>query len=617
MSFRKYGGINYAPTNNITKNKYSTSENLDITGQLGQSNSSIIVKSCLDIQAGPNCSFTGSNGPTGYTGFQGPTGSQGPTGYTGSQSTITGPTGPTGYTGPTGSIGPQGFPGGNGLLLYFDEEGSLSETIGFTGTSSIIGPSGIQGYSYEFSNSFFIPGGPFEALIECQSESGGTTITISSITINDNQILSNSTVANVSSVKSLIQIQGLFTEYDISEGEILIVNIENTGSNPVTIYYQDITGISLITFSAPVIVTGPTGPTGYTGAPSTVTGPTGFTGADSFVTGPTGITGPTGSQGIQGFPGGSGLVLYYTTSTSLANVLPGTLVPSSSTITTTQTYTYIFDESFFIPSGPFQALINCQSTLGTTIKILSITIASGPNLCTSSTVATVTNVQGLVQVNGTFSSTNIVAGQIISIIIQNTGLNNATIFYQNAGGISLITFSSPVIVTGPTGPSGPQSTVTGPTGPVNSVTVATTSLNSTFYPLFVQAIGQTQNLFINTNTNGLNYNPSSGLLQSNQFNSGSDYRIKQNVTDLDETFYVDNLRPVTYINKISSTQDVGLIAHELQEEYPFLVTGEKDGPVNQSVNYNGLIGILIHEIKQLKAENKFIKEEINKIKLKL
>ena len=28
MSFRKYGGINYAPTNNITKNRYSTSENL-------------------------------------------------------------------------------------------------------------------------------------------------------------------------------------------------------------------------------------------------------------------------------------------------------------------------------------------------------------------------------------------------------------------------------------------------------------------------------------------------------------------------------------------------------------------------------------------------------------
>ena len=117
MAFRKYGGINYAPTNNIIKNKFSTSENLDITGQLGQSDSSIIVKSCLNIQAGPNCSFTGSNGSqgnTGYTGYTGPTGYEGPvgdvgpigdTGPTGADSVVTGP---TGYTGP---IGPQGLGG--------------------------------------------------------------------------------------------------------------------------------------------------------------------------------------------------------------------------------------------------------------------------------------------------------------------------------------------------------------------------------------------------------------------------------------------------------------------------------------------------------------------------
>lgn len=73
MSFRKVGGINRAPTNNIVKNQFSTSENLDITGQLGQINTSILVKSCLDIQAGPNCNFpgTGGNGSTGSTGSTG------------------------------------------------------------------------------------------------------------------------------------------------------------------------------------------------------------------------------------------------------------------------------------------------------------------------------------------------------------------------------------------------------------------------------------------------------------------------------------------------------------------------------------------------------------------
>jgi hypothetical protein len=43
-----------------------------------------------------------------------------------------------------------------------------------------------------------------------------------------------------------------------------------------------------------------------------------------------------------------------------------------------------------------------------------------------------------------------------------------------------------------------------------------------------------------------------------------------------------------------------LIAHELQEYYPFLVEGEKDGEQTQSVNYIGLIGVLIKEIQELK-----------------
>ena len=74
---------------------------------------------------------------------------------------------------------------------------------------------------------------------------------------------------------------------------------------------------------------------------------------------------------------------------------------------------------------------------------------------------------------------------------------------------------------------------------------------------------------------------------------------------------MDNLKPVLYENIITNKQDIGLIAHELQEYYPFLVQGEKDGEKNQSVNYIGLIGILINEIKGLKKEIKLIKENIN------
>jgi hypothetical protein len=91
-----------------------------------------------------------------------------------------------------------------------------------------------------------------------------------------------------------------------------------------------------------------------------------------------------------------------------------------------------------------------------------------------------------------------------------------------------------------------------------------------------------------------------GTVTANSFNALSDYRIKENVEILNENTVVDNLRPVTFINKKTNNRDIGLIAHELQEHYPFLVSGEKDGIAVQSVNYIGLIGILIKEIQDLK-----------------
>jgi Chaperone of endosialidase len=67
-------------------------------------------------------------------------------------------------------------------------------------------------------------------------------------------------------------------------------------------------------------------------------------------------------------------------------------------------------------------------------------------------------------------------------------------------------------------------------------------------------------------------------------------------------FKLDKLKPVTYLNKLTNKRDVGLIAHELQELYPYLVEGEKDGEKYQSVNYIALIGILIKEIQEIKKK---------------
>jgi hypothetical protein len=91
-----------------------------------------------------------------------------------------------------------------------------------------------------------------------------------------------------------------------------------------------------------------------------------------------------------------------------------------------------------------------------------------------------------------------------------------------------------------------------------------------------------------------------GTINGQPYPPPSDYRIKKDVEPLNSTYTVDQLRPVSYYNMLANKNDVGLIAHELQEVYPFMVNGIKDGPKNQSVNYTSLIGILIKEIQRLK-----------------
>jgi len=91
-----------------------------------------------------------------------------------------------------------------------------------------------------------------------------------------------------------------------------------------------------------------------------------------------------------------------------------------------------------------------------------------------------------------------------------------------------------------------------------------------------------------------------GTTKSSYFVSGSDYRIKTDVKPLDVTFAIDMLNPVVYKNKLSGKQDTGFIAHEVQEIFPHLVNGEKDGEETQTLNYQGLIAILTREIQELK-----------------
>jgi hypothetical protein len=68
---------------------------------------------------------------------------------------------------------------------------------------------------------------------------------------------------------------------------------------------------------------------------------------------------------------------------------------------------------------------------------------------------------------------------------------------------------------------------------------------------------------------------------------------------------VSDLRGVSFNWKKDNEKSYGVIAQELEEVLPELVRNGN----HKSVNYNGLIGVLIESIKELREEVKQLKEK--------
>lgn len=89
---------------------------------------------------------------------------------------------------------------------------------------------------------------------------------------------------------------------------------------------------------------------------------------------------------------------------------------------------------------------------------------------------------------------------------------------------------------------------------------------------------------------------SNGNLYANNFISSSDIRLKDNVETLQNALnIVQNLRGVTFTWKNTTTQQIGLIAQEVETILPSIVYGND----MKSVNYVVLTAVLIEAVKEL------------------
>jgi hypothetical protein len=95
------------------------------------------------------------------------------------------------------------------------------------------------------------------------------------------------------------------------------------------------------------------------------------------------------------------------------------------------------------------------------------------------------------------------------------------------------------------------------------------------------------------------------------FNTGSDYRLKENIVPMSNEglVVINKLQPKTFNFKTNPGETVyGFIAHELQEHIPMAVSGEKDEmrgeePMYQGVDASKIVPWLVKAIQELYEEN--------------
>jgi len=142
---------------------------------------------------------------------------------------------------------------------------------------------------------------------------------------------------------------------------------------------------------------------------------------------------------------------------------------------------------------------------------------------------------------------------------------------------------------------------------VSGITVTDdTTTNATRYVTFTSATSGSIS-GEDVSSTKLTYNPSTGTLTATDINSSSDITLKENVETVEGALdKVNDLRGVKFSWKEDGRESYGVIAQEVETVLPQLVT-END---HKSVNYNGLIGVLIEAVKEQQKQIESLTERI-------
>jgi hypothetical protein len=262
----------------------------------------------------------------------------------------------------------------------------------------------------------------------------------------------------------------------------------------------------------------------------------------------------------------------------------GNVQISSGIITATSgIITYFGDGSNLIgvaANPTLQTVLNTGNTSTIGMSISGVTTLTTLN-STSGTITNLTgtniNVSGIITASAFFGNGSGLTGVGIGSTgsVNTVGIITASAFFGNGSGLT-----------------GAGSTV------FNDITT-----NQEFFPLFTNI---TTGIITASgiSTSKLTYNPSTGAVTAVDFNSTSDINLKENIHTVGNALEItEQLRGVSFDWKETGKGSYGVIAQELEKILPELV---KNGEI-KSVNYNGIIGVLIEAVKELSEEVKELK----------
>jgi hypothetical protein len=138
-----------------------------------------------------------------------------------------------------------------------------------------------------------------------------------------------------------------------------------------------------------------------------------------------------------------------------------------------------------------------------------------------------------------------------------------------------------------------------------------TTTNATWYPTLSSATSGTYSTAYVSNTK-LTFNPSTGTLSATVFTSLSDKSQKTNIRSIENALDITKQLNGVRFNWIDNNKpSVGVIAQEVENVFSELVEEVNE---HKTVNYNGLVALLIEAIKEQQEQINTLRKEIQNLK---